>query len=97
MLKSFIVSNNLNDHHLKTIGYLSTYLKTIKEAFICFKLRTIIFLNDVLCHLALLNFLISEQILFKDKQDYEFIKKLKKSNFRYKELAINPFLRGHAK
>ncbi len=92
MHKTSIASNNLNDHHLKRIEYISANGKTIREQFIYLKLRTIIFVKDVLYNLSLLNFLISEVILFKDKPDDEFIKKLKTCIWKYKELTINSFL-----
>ncbi len=92
MHKTNIAFNNLNDHHFKNIEYISINAKTLKERFICFKLKTIIFLKDILCNLSFLNYSIGEVILFKDKPNHEIIEKLKKSNWKYKKLPINPYL-----
>ena len=95
--KTHIASNNLNDHHFKNIEFVSLKGKTIAEKFICMKLKTIIFLKDILCNLSLLNFSIGEVVLFKNKPNSEVLDKLRKSNWKYKELPINPYLKGHAK
>ena len=95
--KTFIASNNINDHHFKNIEFVSIKGKTIEEKFICMKLKTIILLKDILCNLSLLNFSIGEVVLFKDKPNSEVLDKLRKSNWKYKELPINPYLKGHAK
>ena len=90
--KTDIASTNLNDHHFKNIEFVSIKGRTIIEKLICMKLKTIIFFKDILSNLSLLNFSIGEVILFKDKPSSEIIDKLKKSNWEYKELPINPYL-----
>jgi len=90
--KTYIASNNLNDHHFKNIEFVSIKGKTISEKLICMKLKIIILFKDILCKLSLLNFSISEVVLFKDKPSSEILDKLKKSNRKYKELPINPYL-----
>ena len=90
--KTDIASTNLNDHHFKNIEFVSIKGRTIKEKLISMKLKTIIFFKDILSNLSLLNFSIGLVILFKDKPSSEIIDKLKKSNWKYKELPINPYL-----
>ena len=90
--KTDIASTNLNDHHFKNIEFVPINGRTIKEKLICMKLKIIIFFKDILSNLSLLNFSIGEVILFKDKPSSEIIDKLKKSNWKYKELPINPYL-----
>ena len=92
MHKTDIASTNLNDHHFKNIEYVPINGRTIKEKLICIKLKMIIFFKDILSNLSLLNFSIGLVILFKDKPSSEIIDKLKKSNWKYKELPINPYL-----
>ena len=67
------------------------------EKLICFQLKIIIFLKDILYTLSLLNFSIVEVVLFKDKLSYEILDKLSNSNWKYKELSINPYIGGYAK
>tara|TARA_A100001035_G_scaffold82192_1_gene63928 strand:- start:944 stop:1843 length:900 start_codon:yes stop_codon:yes gene_type:complete len=90
--KTDIASTNLNDHHFKNIEFVSIKGRTIIEKLICMKLKTIIFFKDILSNLSLLNFSIGEVILFKEKPSSEIIDKLKKSNWEYKELPVNPYL-----
>ena len=90
--KTDIASTNLNDHHFKNIEFVPINGRTIKEKLICIKLKMIIFFKDILSNLSLLNFSIGLVILFKDKRSSEIIDKLKKSNWKYKELPINPYL-----
>ena len=90
--KTDIASTNLNDHHFKNIEFVPINGRTIKEKLICIKLKMIIFFKDILSNLSLLNFSIGLVILFKDKPSSEIIDKLKKSNWKYKELPINPYL-----
>ena len=67
------------------------------EKLICFKLKIIIFLKDILYTLSLLNFSIVEVVLFKDKLSYEILDKLSNINWKYKKLSINPYICGYAK
>ena len=90
--KTDIASTNLNDHHFNNIEFVSIKGRTIIEKLICMKLKTIIFFKDILSNLSLLNFSIGEVILFKEKPSSEIIDKLKKSNWEYKELPVNPYL-----
>lgn len=92
MHKNDIASNNLNDHYLKNIEFISINERKIKDKFMYMKLKTIIFLKDILCKLSLLNFSIGEVVLFKDKPGSKMIDKLEKSKWKYKKLPINPYL-----
>ncbi len=90
--KTHIASNNINDHHFKDIEFISLRGKTIKERIITLKLKTIIFLKDFLTKLGLLNFSIGEVILFKNTPSDRTISNLKKINWKYKKLPINPYI-----
>lgn len=92
MHKTFIAFNNINDHHFKNIEYISLNPEKISEKIICFKLKLIIFLKDILCNLGFLNYSIGEVILFKKKPSKKTIFNLKKKNWICNELPTNPYL-----
>lgn len=92
MHKTFIASTNVNDHHFKNIEHIPEKGRTIKEKIICLKLKSIIFFKDILCKFGMFNYSIGEVILFKNKPSKKLISNLKKTNWMYKELPINPYL-----
>ncbi len=92
MQKTFIASNKINDHHFKNIEYIPEKAKKINDKIICLKLKAVIFLKDILCNFGFLNYSIGEVILFKNKPSKKLISNLKKENWLYKELPINPYL-----
>ena len=90
--KTRIAFNNINDHYFENIEYVSTKTSNLKEKAICLKLKSIILLRDFLCTLGFMNYSIGTAILFKEKPQKNVIDNLKKMQWNYKCLPINPYL-----
>ena len=92
MHKTIIAFRNLNDHYFEKIEYIRIAKSNFKEKIIFLKLRSIIFLKNILSNIGFLNYSLSEVVLFKEKPNLKTINKLKKYKWLYKRLPNNPYL-----
>jgi len=92
MHKTSIASNNINDHYFQNVEYISFNEKKIKDKITFLKLKTFIFIKNILCNLGFLTHSLKEVILFKQGPNSKEIKNLKKYNWEYKKLPDNPYL-----
>ena len=92
MHKTTISFKKLNDHYLDKIEYIRIDKSNFKEKIVYLKLRSIIFLKNVLSTIGFLNYSLSEVVLFKEKPNLKTINKLKKYKWSYKRLPNNPYL-----
>ena len=93
MHKNSIGFFNVNDHYINNIENIPQKPNTFKEKLICIRLKTIIILKNILSKFGIIKYSIGEVILFKNSPDIETIEKMRKSNWQYKELPINPFFK----
>ena len=92
MHKTSIASNNINDHYFKGVENILTKSNKLKDRLSFLELRFFIFIKDFLCKTGFLQYSIGGFVLFKKNPSSKILLQMKKKNWAFKKLPLNPYL-----